>query len=86
MPRTTSYTLGDELDRFVQEQVDSGAHESASAVVRAALTNYAEQQRKRRALDDALAIGLDQTASIDSKTAVARAKARIPALSAKGRR
>ena len=86
MPRTTSYTLGDELDRFVQEQVDSGAHESASAVVRAALTTYAEQQRKRRALDDALAIGLDQTASIDSKTAVARAKARIRALSAKGRR
>jgi putative addiction module CopG family antidote len=86
MPRTTSFTLGDELDRFVQEQVDSGAHDNASAVVRAALSSYAEQQRKRSALDEALCIGLAQKATIGSKTAVARAKARIRELNAKGRR
>jgi putative addiction module CopG family antidote len=86
MPRTTSYILGDELDQFVQEQVESGAHESASAVVRAALASYAEQQRKRRVLDAALAVGLAKRASVDSKSALANANARIRALSAKGRR
>ncbi len=46
MARTTSFTLGEELDGFVREQVDSGAYASASAVVRDALTRLAEEQRK----------------------------------------
>ena len=58
MPRTTSFTLGDELDAFIQSQVDRGAYSSASEVVRAALKLLAEEDAKERALYDALDQGL----------------------------
>ena len=58
MPRTTSYTLGPELDAFVREQVESGAYGSASEVVRDALERLAEEQRKERALLAALDRGV----------------------------
>ena len=61
MARTTSFTLGEELDGFVREQVDSGAYASASEVVRDALTRLAEEQRKEAsvlaALDHGMASG-----------------------------
>ena len=46
MARTTSFTLGEELEGFVRQQVDSGAYASASEVVREALTRFADEQRK----------------------------------------
>jgi antitoxin ParD1/3/4 len=53
-PRTTSYTLGEDLDEFVHAQVESGYYASASEVVRAALTLLANEQRKEQALLTAL--------------------------------
>ena len=56
--RTTSFSLGAELDAFVREQVDSGAYSSASEVVRKALGQMAEEQRKETALLEALDYGI----------------------------
>ena len=61
MARTTSFTLGEELDGFVRAQVDSGAYASASEVVRDALTRLADEQRKEASvlavLDHGMASG-----------------------------
>lgn len=58
MPRTTSFSLGAELDTFVREQVESGAYDSASEVVRAALKRMADEQRKEAAVLAALDRGV----------------------------
>ena len=58
MARTTSYTLGEELDGFVREQVESGAYASASEVVRDALNRLAEEHRKEAAVLAALDHGM----------------------------
>ena len=58
MARTTSFTLGEELDGFVRQQVDSGAYASASEVVRDALTRFAEEQRKEASVLAALDHGM----------------------------
>jgi antitoxin ParD1/3/4 len=58
MARTTSFTLGEELDGFVRQQVDSGAYASASEVVRDALSRLADEQRKEAAVLAALDHGL----------------------------
>lgn len=58
MPRTTSFALGPELDIFVREQVASGAYDSASEVVRDALTRLASERRKEAAVLAALDHGL----------------------------
>jgi antitoxin ParD1/3/4 len=58
MARTTSFTLGEELERFVQEQVESGAYSSASEVVREALTRFSEEQLKLSELNAALDRGV----------------------------
>jgi antitoxin ParD1/3/4 len=61
MGRTTSFVLGQELEEFVHEQVDSGAYASASEVVRDALTRLATERRKEvavlRALDEGVKSG-----------------------------
>jgi antitoxin ParD1/3/4 len=56
--RTTSFTLGAELDAFVREQVESGLYSSASEVVRAALEHLADEQRREQAVLAALDRGL----------------------------
>ncbi|KAB2905554.1 MAG: type II toxin-antitoxin system ParD family antitoxin [Kofleriaceae bacterium] len=58
MARTTSFTLGEELEEFVREKVDSGAFASASEVLREALRRMADEERKERALLNALDAGL----------------------------
>ena len=58
MARTTSFTLGEDLDGFVREQVESGAYASASEVVRDALTRLAEEQRKEASVLAALDRGM----------------------------
>jgi len=59
MPRTTSFSIGPELDAFVADQVKSGAYDSASEVVREALTRLADEKRKEAAVLDALDRGLE---------------------------
>ncbi|MEY4578697.1 MAG: Bacterial antitoxin of ParD toxin-antitoxin type system [Pseudomonadota bacterium] len=67
MARSTSYTLGDELDTFIAELVASGEYSSASEVVRDALKVKLEQRRKEKwvldALDHALANGKRRTSA-----------------------
>lgn len=58
MSRTTSFTLGEDLEGFVREQVESGAYASASEVVREALTRLADEQRKEAAVLTALDHGM----------------------------
>ncbi len=58
MARTTSFTLGEELDRFVRELVEGGTYASASEVVRDALGRLAEEQRKEAAVLAALDHGV----------------------------
>lgn len=58
MARTTSFTLGKDLEEFVSEKVASGAYSSASEVLREALKRMAEEERKERALLAALDAGL----------------------------
>lgn len=59
MGRTTSFTLGAELEGFVRAQVESGSYASASEVVREALTRLAEEDRKEKALFAALDAGVE---------------------------
>ena len=59
MARTTSFSLGEERDGFVRQQVDSGAYASASEVVRDALTRLAEEQRKEASVLAALDHGME---------------------------
>jgi antitoxin ParD1/3/4 len=58
MARTTSFTLGTDLEEFVREKVDSGAFTSASDVMREALRRMADEERKEQALLAALDAGL----------------------------
>ena len=50
--------LGQELEQFVHEQVDSGAYASASEVVRDALARLATERRKEVAVLRALDYGV----------------------------
>jgi antitoxin ParD1/3/4 len=59
MSRTTSFSLGRELEAFVQQQVASKAYRSASEVMRAALATMQEEKRKQEALLAALDEGLE---------------------------
>ncbi|MEO8842455.1 MAG: type II toxin-antitoxin system ParD family antitoxin [Kofleriaceae bacterium] len=58
MARTTSFTLGEDLEQFVREKVDSGAFASASEVLRDALRRMADEERKERDLLAALDAGM----------------------------
>ena len=58
MARTTSFTLGEDLEEFVREKVDSGTFASASEVLREALRRMAEEERKERDLLAALDAGV----------------------------
>ncbi|MBL0214942.1 MAG: type II toxin-antitoxin system ParD family antitoxin [Myxococcales bacterium] len=75
MARTTSFTLGSDLEKFVHEKVDSGSYASASEVLREALRRMADEERKERELLNALDAGL---ASPRAKPGVwARVNARV---------
>ncbi|HVH45239.1 MAG TPA: type II toxin-antitoxin system ParD family antitoxin [Labilithrix sp.] len=58
MARTTSFTLGGDLEAFVREKVESGTYASASEVLREALRRMADEDRKERELLAALDAGL----------------------------
>jgi antitoxin ParD1/3/4 len=81
MARTTSFTLGKDLDDFVREKVDSGAYPSASEVLREALKRMADEERKERELLAALDAGV---ASRRAKPGVwARVEAKVRRAQAK---
>lgn len=63
--RATSFALGEELERYVNEKVASGKYRSASEVMREALTHMAEQDRKEAALNEALDRGLSSPIAPD---------------------
>lgn len=48
MPRTTSFTLSDELTEYIEERVQSGEYKSASELMRKALERFAEEDRETR--------------------------------------
>ncbi len=58
MARTTSFTLGEDLEAFVREKVESGDFASSSEVMREALRRMAEEERKERDLLAALDAGV----------------------------
>ncbi len=57
MTKNTSISLSDYLERFIDQQVESGCYGSASEVVRAGLRLLEEHERKIRTLRQALIDG-----------------------------
>lgn len=57
MPKSTSISLGDHFNRFIELQVAEGRYGSASDVVRAGLRLLEEQEAKLAALRAALIEG-----------------------------
>jgi len=85
-------SLTPELERYIQNKVDTGLYTSASEVVRESLrlmTTYEEVQKHRfNQLNQAIDIGLAQLASgkkIDGKESYNRLKEKVKTI-AKGRK
>ena len=57
MARTTSVTIGSQLDDFVSELIASGRYGSTSEVVRSALRLLEQQEKQTAALKKAIAAG-----------------------------
>lgn len=57
MARTTSVTIGSELDGFVTQLVESGRYGSTSEVVRSALRLLERQESQLTALKNAIVAG-----------------------------
>jgi putative addiction module CopG family antidote len=59
MARTTSFALGDEHNAFIAQQINQGAYDSASELVREAISVLADETRKealwRASLEQGLA-------------------------------
>lgn len=66
MPRTTSVTIGPQLDGFVGELVASGRYGSTSEVVRSALRLLEQQERQTAALRAAVEAGEQSGENHDS--------------------
>lgn len=57
MPRTTSVTIGSQLDDFVGKLIASGRYGSTSEVVRSALRLLEQQENRMTALRNAIEAG-----------------------------
>ena len=57
MAKNTSITLGDHLEGFISEQIDSGRYGNVSEVVRASLRLLEEHEQKVEAMRQALIEG-----------------------------
>ncbi|MEX0827361.1 MAG: type II toxin-antitoxin system ParD family antitoxin [Haliea sp.] len=57
MPRTTSVTIGSQLDEFVGKLIESGRYGSTSEVVRSALRLLERQENQTAALRSAVKAG-----------------------------
>lgn len=58
MPRTTSITIGEHLDSFINKLIESGRYGSTSEVVRSALRLLEEQELRNNALRNVLEEGI----------------------------
>jgi len=58
MPRTTSITIGEQLDLFISEMIESGRYGSTSEVVRSALRLLEQQELQNSRLRNELEAGL----------------------------
>ncbi len=58
MARTTSFALGDEHNQFIAQQVTNGTYDSASELVREAISALADETRKETLWRALLADGL----------------------------
>lgn len=76
MPRTTSITIGDHLDRFISEMIESGRYGSTSEVVRSALRLLEEQELHNGKLREALEKGLNSGESALTLQEIATRKKR----------
>ncbi|QIM62688.1 antitoxin [Pasteurellaceae bacterium Orientalotternb1] len=80
MSRTTSVTLGEPLNNFVQEMVASGRYGSTSEVVRSALRLLKEKEQQlmqlRKAIDEGFESGVSDK-SFDEIIVEARAERNI---------
>jgi putative addiction module CopG family antidote len=50
MARTTSFTLTDEDEAFIRQQIEHGEQQNASEVMRVALRRYRRQRQRMRSL------------------------------------
>ncbi|OKH88628.1 type II toxin-antitoxin system ParD family antitoxin [Thalassospira sp. TSL5-1] len=57
MPRTTSVTIGSQLDEFVGELIQSGRYGSTSEVVRSALRLLERREKQMQSLRSAIEAG-----------------------------
>ncbi|WP_409523870.1 type II toxin-antitoxin system ParD family antitoxin [Nitrincola sp. MINF-07-Sa-05] len=57
MPRTTSVTIGPQLDEFVGKMIETGRYGSTSEVVRSALRLLERQENQTAALRNAVEAG-----------------------------
>ena len=57
MARTTSVTIGSQLDEFVGRLIESGRYNSTSEVVRSALRLLEQQENQAEALRNAVVAG-----------------------------
>lgn len=57
MPRTTSVTIGAQLDEFVRELIQSGLYGSTSEVVRSALRLLERREKQMQSLRSAIEAG-----------------------------
>lgn len=75
MPRTTSVTIGSQLDAFVTELIACGRYGSTSEVVRSALRLLERQEHQTAALRNAVAAGAQSGESgLSLRDIVARVK------------
>lgn len=64
MPRTTSVTIGAQLDEFVSALVESGRYGSTSEVMRTALRLLERQESQTMALKQAIEAGEESGESV----------------------
>ena len=57
MARNTSILLGDYFENFIQEQIATGKYSSVSEVVRTALRQFEQEEKKTKSLINELKIG-----------------------------
>ncbi|MBO9640319.1 MAG: type II toxin-antitoxin system ParD family antitoxin [Siphonobacter aquaeclarae] len=57
MGKTTSFSVGEHFNSFIQAQIESGRYASSSEVIRAGLRLLEEEEEKRAALKKALIAG-----------------------------